>query len=101
MPESSGRRATMDWCPRAPPPPPPPAPAGPSSATALDRLRILTADADADFRSGQLEAIRDVVADRARVLCVQRTGWGKSAVYFVAAALLREAGAGPTLIVSA
>jgi ATP-dependent DNA helicase RecQ len=40
------------------------------------------------------------VADRARVLCVQRTGWGKSAVYFVATALLREAGAGPTLIVS-
>jgi ATP-dependent DNA helicase RecQ len=34
------------------------------------------------------------------VLCVQRTGWGKSAVYFVATALLREAGAGPTLIVS-
>ena len=41
-----------------------------------------------------------MVADRARVLCVQRTGWGKSAVYFVATALLREAGAGPTLIVS-
>ena len=40
------------------------------------------------------------MADRARVLCVQRTGWGKSAVYFVATALLREAGAGPTLIVS-
>jgi ATP-dependent DNA helicase RecQ len=52
------------------------------------------------FRPGQLEAIRDVVADRARVLCVQRTGWGKSAVYFVATALLRNAGAGPTLIVS-
>jgi len=34
------------------------------------------------------------------VLCVQRTGWGKSAVYFVATALLREAKAGPTLIVS-
>src|SRR5918999_2718712 len=38
--------------------------------------------------------------DRARVLCVQRTGWGKSAVYFLAAALLRERGAGPALIVS-
>ncbi len=70
------------------------------AATALERLRTLTADADADFRPGQLEAIRDVVADHARVLCVQRTGWGKSAVYFVATALLREAGAGPTLIVS-
>jgi ATP-dependent DNA helicase RecQ len=69
-------------------------------STALDRLRSLTADDGAEFRDGQLEAIRDVVLDRARVLCVQRTGWGKSAVYFVATALLREAGAGPTLIVS-
>jgi ATP-dependent DNA helicase RecQ len=69
-------------------------------AAALDRLRILTDDPDAEFRAGQLEAIRDVVADRARVLCVQRTGWGKSAVYFIATALLRDAGAGPTLIVS-
>ena len=40
------------------------------------------------------------MVDRARVLCVQRTGWGKSAVYFLATALGREAGAGPTLIVS-
>jgi ATP-dependent DNA helicase RecQ len=70
------------------------------AALALDRLRILTADPAAEFRSDQLEAIHDVVVDRARVLCVQRTGWGKSAVYFIATALLREAGAGPTLIVS-
>src|ERR1700761_6938545 len=67
---------------------------------ALDALRTLTGDPGAEFRDGQLEAIRDVVVDRARVLCVQRTGWGKSAVYFVATALLREAGAGPTLIIS-
>src|ERR1700679_4289346 len=67
---------------------------------ALEALRTLTGDPGAGFRAGQLEAIRDVVVDRARVLCVQRTGWGKSAVYFVATALLREAGAGPTLIVS-
>jgi ATP-dependent DNA helicase RecQ len=70
------------------------------AADALSRLRTLTADEAAEFRDGQLEAIRDVAVDRARVLCVQRTGWGKSAVYFVATALLREAGAGPTLIVS-
>jgi ATP-dependent DNA helicase RecQ len=76
------------------------APAQPFAGTALDRLRTLTGDPAAEFRDDQLEAIRDVVADRARVLCVQRTGWGKSAVYFVATALLREAGAGPTLIVS-
>jgi ATP-dependent DNA helicase RecQ len=70
------------------------------TADALARLRALTGDPESEFREGQLEAIRDVVSDRARVLCVQRTGWGKSAVYFVATALLREAGAGPTLIVS-
>jgi ATP-dependent DNA helicase RecQ len=67
---------------------------------ALERLRSLTGEEGSAFRAGQLEAIRDVVVDRARVLCVQRTGWGKSAVYFIATALLREAGAGPTLIVS-
>jgi ATP-dependent DNA helicase RecQ len=67
---------------------------------ALGKLRVLTGDDGARFRDGQVEAMRDLVVDRARVLCVQRTGWGKSAVYFVATALLREAGAGPTLIVS-
>jgi ATP-dependent DNA helicase RecQ len=70
------------------------------AATALERLRALTADDGASFRDGQLEAMHDLVVDRARVLCVQRTGWGKSAVYFVATSLLRDAGAGPTLIVS-
>ena len=75
-------------------------PADTFPALALDRLRTLTGDPGAGFRPDQLEAIRDVVLDRARVLCVQRTGWGKSAVYFIATALLREAGAGPTLIVS-
>ena len=70
------------------------------TAAALERLRDADRRSGREFRPGQLEAIRDVVVDRARVLCVQRTGWGKSAVYFVATALLREAGAGPTLIVS-
>jgi ATP-dependent DNA helicase RecQ len=70
------------------------------AANALERLRTLTADRNADFWPDQLEAIGDLVGDRARVLCVQRTGWGKSAVYFVATSLLRDAGAGPTLIVS-
>ena len=58
------------------------------------------AGAETTFREHQLEAIADLVEARARVLCVQRTGWGKSAVYFIATALLRERGAGPTLIVS-
>ena len=68
-----------------------------------DRAPDLLADLagpDASFREHQLEAVRDLVEDRARVLCVQRTGWGKSAVYFIATALLRERGAGPALIVS-
>lgn len=71
--------------------------------TAQERLRLLTTNDNAEFREGQLEAIRDLVLDRARVLCVQRTGWGKSAVYFVATSLLRSdpaRPAGPTLIVS-
>jgi ATP-dependent DNA helicase RecQ len=55
---------------------------------------------EARFREHQREAIDDLVDARARVLCVQRTGWGKSAVYFIATALLRERGAGPALIVS-
>ena len=63
-------------------------------------LRRLVGREDADFRDGQLEAIQGLVVDRSRVLVVQRTGWGKSAVYFVSTALRRAAGAGPTLIVS-
>ncbi len=54
----------------------------------------------ARLREDQWTAIHALVAERRRALVVQRTGWGKSAVYFVATALLREAGAGPTVIVS-
>tara|TARA_R110002096_G_scaffold259030_1_gene452630 strand:- start:104266 stop:106347 length:2082 start_codon:yes stop_codon:yes gene_type:complete len=54
----------------------------------------------ATFRDGQLEAIHNAVELRARTLVVQRTGWGKSMVYFIATRLLRMRGAGPTLIVS-
>lgn len=52
------------------------------------------------FRPGQLDAITALVDDRARLLVVQRTGWGKSLVYFLATRLLRGQGAGPTLLVS-
>src|SRR6185503_3995728 len=69
-------------------------------ARATEILRALVASPDAEFRDGQLDAIRALVEERRRVLVVQRTGWGKSAVYFVATRLLRDAGAGPTLIVS-
>ncbi len=63
-------------------------------------LRQLVGHDDAEFRDGQLPAIRTLVDEHRRVLCVQRTGWGKSAVYFVATRLLRDDGAGPTLLVS-
>lgn len=67
---------------------------------ALAVLRELTGRADADFHPGQFEAIKALVEDRRRALVVQRTGWGKSAVYFISALLQRRAGAGPALIVS-
>src|SRR5690606_20679929 len=67
---------------------------------ALEALRRLVGRDDADFRDGQLEAVEALVDRRERVLVVQRTGWGKSAVYFVATALRRQQGAGPTVIVS-
>ena len=69
-------------------------------ADALEILRTLVGAPDADFHEGQFEAIATLVDDRRRALVVQRTGWGKSAVYFVATLLLRRQGAGPTLLVS-
>src|SRR3954467_6232112 len=69
------------------------------SQTADELLKTL-AGPDAEFREHQREAIEDLVVERRRVLCVQRTGWGKSAVYFIATAMLRAAGEGPTLLIS-
>src|SRR5579859_734532 len=68
-------------------------------ADAESVLRAL-AGPQASLREDQWQAIEALVADRRRCLVVQRTGWGKSAVYFAATALLRTRGAGPTLIVS-
>jgi len=67
---------------------------------ALTRLRIALAAPDAEFRVAQWEAIEALARERERLLLVQRTGWGKSVVYFIATSLLRAAGAGPTLIIS-
>lgn len=72
----------------------------------LDRnhaLALLRAGVDnprAGFRPGQEEAIEHVVTGAGRLLVVQKTGWGKSFVYFIATKMLREAGMGPTLLVS-
>jgi len=67
---------------------------------AAEVLRRLVGRDDAVLRDGQGEAVEALVDRRARALVVQRTGWGKSAVYFVSTALLRARGAGPTLLVS-
>lgn len=67
---------------------------------ALQLLRIGSGIPDATFRDGQEDAIRHVVEGNGRLLVVQKTGWGKSFVYFIATKLLRETGAGPALLVS-
>ena len=67
---------------------------------ALELLRIGSGRADATFREGQEDAIRHIVDGRGRLLVVQKTGWGKSFVYFIATKLLRDGGNGPALLIS-
>ena len=69
-------------------------------ARALELLRIGSGRADATFRDGQEDAIRHIVEGNGRLLVIQKTGWGKSFVYFIATKLLREAGNGPALLIS-
>ena len=66
---------------------------------AQDYLRTALNNPQASFRDGQWESIEHLL-NQHRVLVVQRTGWGKSMVYFLATKLLREQGAGPTLLIS-
>ena len=63
-------------------------------------LQIALNNTQADFRDGQWEAIASLIEEQAKLLVVQRTGWGKSLVYFLATRLLRDRGAGPTLLIS-
>ncbi|MCZ7555781.1 MAG: DEAD/DEAH box helicase [Bacteroidia bacterium] len=70
------------------------------SSRALQLLRLGTGIADATFREGQEEAIQHIVEGHGRLLVVQKTGWGKSFVYFIAARMLRDAGHGPALLIS-
>jgi len=67
---------------------------------ALGLLRLGTGQPHARFREGQEEAIRHIVEGRGRLLVVQKTGWGKSFVYFIATKLLREEVNGPALLIS-
>lgn len=66
---------------------------------ALDLLRRALGNPQAVFRDGQWQSIQGLL-QRKRILVVQRTGWGKSVVYFLATRLLRDQGAGPTLLIS-
>lgn len=63
-------------------------------------LQRMLSNTSATFREGQWEAIDAVVNQRRKLLVVQRTGWGKSAVYFIASKIFRDRGAGPTIIIS-
>ncbi|NBB79283.1 MAG: DEAD/DEAH box helicase [Verrucomicrobia bacterium] len=67
---------------------------------ALELLRAGTQNPKAEFRDGQEAAIRHIVEGRGRLLVVEKTGWGKSSVYFIATKLLRENGMGPALLIS-
>lgn len=81
-----------------------------TESDALDLLKKGMTDPDADdsdadnpevkFRPGQWEAIDALVNRRERLLLVQKTGWGKSIVYFIATRALRDSGRGPTMVVS-
>lgn len=67
---------------------------------ALELLRRAVGDPRAQFRPGQWEAIQALVERRERLLVVERTGWGKSIVYFIATRLLRDQGPGCALLIS-
>ena len=66
---------------------------------ALQYLRVALNDKNASFRAGQWESV-EALLNRRRMLVVQRTGWGKSMVYFLATRLLRDSGGGVSLLIS-
>jgi ATP-dependent DNA helicase RecQ len=74
-----------------------------STTARIEALKLLsqsTGSASAQFREGQWEAIEHILHKRGPLLVVQKTGWGKSNVYFIATKLLRSSGEGPALLVS-
>src|SRR5437867_2595844 len=71
-----------------------------NSSRSLELLRLGSKIPTATFRDHQEEAIRHIVEGRSRLLVVQKTGWGKSLVYFIANKLLREADHGPAILIS-
>ena len=69
-------------------------------ANAEQLLQTALTNPNATFREGQWEAINAIVNQRQKLLVVQRTGWGKSSVYFISTKIFRDRGLGPTIIVS-
>ena len=69
-------------------------------AQAQQLLQTALANPAAQFRDGQWEAIDTLVNQRQKLLVVQRTGWGKSSVYFISTKIFRDRGLGPTIIIS-
>lgn len=67
---------------------------------ALKYLKEMTGAPSATFHDGQLEAIIELVGNNRQMLVVQKTGWGKSAVYFIATKIMRDQGKGPSIIIS-
>ncbi len=67
---------------------------------AINLLQETTSNPAAQFHADQYESISELVENRKKMLVVQKTGWGKSAVYFIATKLLREQGKGPAIIIS-
>lgn len=67
---------------------------------ALQLLRTSIGKPDANFHEDQWEAIDSLVNNRKKMLVVERTGWGKSSVYFIATRALRDSGYGTTVIIS-
>ncbi|PSW66249.1 RecQ family ATP-dependent DNA helicase [Photobacterium leiognathi subsp. mandapamensis] len=70
------------------------------NAQGLALLRQMTGVSQAKFHDDQWEAISELVEKQSQLLVVQRTGWGKSAVYFIATKLRRQQGHGPSIIIS-
>lgn len=67
---------------------------------AVKLLRRSLNDPNAEFRPGQWEAIEKLTVAKEKLLVIQRTGWGKSSVYFISSKILRDKGSGPTVIIS-
>lgn len=71
-----------------------------NATRSLELLQTGSQNPHAEFREGQEAAIQHLVESTQRLLVIQKTGWGKSFVYFIATKLLREAGKGPVILVS-